>query len=240
MTALAGAGAWLWQGASSSTSASEESALSRFRDRGDLVAARRPGVPSPGVYSFRQTGQESAGGGPLEVSRDLPARALYVITPIPGGYHEDLRFSEEHIEEVRFQVDARGTRALSRRTKVTFLGVGEDETSDQAPPPLDHPARLRVGSEWSGRYASGEVPVSFHARVVARRPAALDGRQVETFVIRTDSETGGSRPGTRRDEVWWAPSLALPVRWTIAQDYGGATTFEMNATLELQSATPQV
>lgn len=236
--AIAG-GAWLWQAARSSTPVSADSALADFRASDAVAGEERPGVPRAGVYTYRQTGTEGAAGGPVDITRELPERARYVITPAPGGYDESLRFSQEHVEEVRFAVDARGTRAISRRTKVTFLGVGEDETADQVPPPLDHPATLRVGREWDGRYVSGDVAVSFRSRVVGRGPVSIDDRQVMTFVIRTESTTGGSRPGTRRDELWWAPSVSLPLRWSIRQDYGGTTAFEMDAMLELESATPQ-
>lgn len=235
----AAVGAWLWRLAGSSTPVSADAALADFRASGAAAGERPPGAPLPGVYVFRQSGTESVAGGPVDITRELPATAPYVITPMPGGYHESLRFSEEHVEEVRFSVGAGETRAVSRRTKVTFLGVGEDMTDDQVPPPLDHPADLRVGAEWDGRYRSGDVPIAFRSRVAATRPVTLDGRRVTTFVIRTESTTGGSRPGLREDEIWWAPSVALPARWIIRQQYDGDTAFEMDAVLELQSAVPR-
>jgi hypothetical protein len=238
LAGLLGAGVWLWTGAHSSTAASEDSALADFKERGGAAAKARPGVPAPGVYRFAQTGQESAGGGPLSVSRDLPAEALYIVTPIAGGYHEDLRHSEEHVEEVRFLVDGTGSHAVWRRTKVTFVGIGEDDANDVTPPSLEHPAKLRVGASWDGRYAQGDLDVSFASRVTKRASVTLDGTKVPAFVIQTVSDFSGSTTGQRTDELWWAPSLALPVRWTIAMTTGGSSEFEIDADLRLLSATP--
>ena len=57
------------------------------------------------MYRYLVTGSESAGSGVLSAERSLPAEAVYIISPIAGGYHEDLRLSEEHVEEARFRVD---------------------------------------------------------------------------------------------------------------------------------------
>jgi hypothetical protein len=229
----------LWRSASSATLANEDGALADLRARGAGVEAQpRTGVPRPGVYTYTQTGREGA-AGVVDVSRDLPSTALYVVAPTREGYHEDLRFSEEHVEEARFAVDERETRALWRRTKVSFAGIGEDTQADQTPPPVDHPHRLRVGASWGGSYSSGDVPITFRSRVIGARSVSLDGRQVQAMVIRTDARTGGAQPGIRRDEIWWAPALSLPVRWSIVQDYEGSAPFEMEAQLELQSARPR-
>lgn len=238
LAGVVGAGVWLWQRANSSTPASAVAAVAEYRG-GTPVAEERPGVPRGGVYTFRQEGRETGGGTGVSLSRELPDRAVYVITPTADGYREELRHSEEHVEEVRFRVDRKVARAEWRRTKITFLGVGADEEADQAPPPVDHPNAPKVGDTWSGSYRSGETPVTFRAEAVRRERVVLDGREVAAVVLRTESETGDPNPGTRVDEVWWAPSLSLPVRWTIRQEVGGSTTFDMDATLVLESAGPR-
>lgn len=236
---LAAAGAWLWRGASSSTLASADGAVADYRARmADAPPARdRPGVPAPGVYFYRQSGSEEAGGA-ITVSRALPARAVYIASPTAAGYHEDLRLSAEHVEEARFRVDRRGATAEWRRTKITFLGVGEDDRSQITPPSLDHPAELSPDARWGGTYRSGDVTVTYTGRVVGRDSMTLDGRTVPAVVLRTDSSFAGRITGTRRDLVSFAPSLSLPVRWTIAQETGGDADYSMDATLELESAVP--
>jgi hypothetical protein len=235
---LAVGAAFLWRGAHSSTAASEDTALAAFHERGGGTGPGSPGTPAPGVYRFRQKGSESAGSGPLSVSRDLPPEAIYIVNAIPGGYHEDLRLAEEHVEEVRFQESPDGVRAHWRRTKVTFLGIGEDERDDVTPPSLDHPADLTVGKAWSGRYRQGETAVSFSAKVTGRETLALDGRRIPVLVVRTVSDFTGPTHGTRTDTLWWSPKLSLPLRWTIAQKTGGENDYEISDDLVLESATP--
>lgn len=237
---LVGVGYWFWQGVHSSTPADANTAVADFRASGAAeAAATRPGVPAPGVYRFRQSGEESAGTGPLTISRPFPDQALYIVRPIAGGYHEDLRMSAEHVEEVRFRVDRAGSHALWRRTKVTFAGIGEDDRNDVTPPSLDHPSDLKVGRTWGGRYASGPMTVDFSARVVGKETVDVGGTRVPAFVVRMQSEFEGPTSGSRTDVFSWAPSLSLPVRWSIEQTTTGDAEFEMEAQLELESAVPQ-
>ena len=175
LLAAVGAGIWLWRRAGESTPVSEESALAAYRAAGGTGAAS-PGVPRSGVYTFRQRGSERAGAGPIGVSRDLPGVARYLVTPAPGGYREEIDLSTEHIEAVVLRVGAGGTRETSRRTKVTFLGFGQDDRRDLRPPPLRMPAKLTAGRAWSGSYTAGSLPVEFRSErrtdaTEARRPA---------------------------------------------------------------------
>jgi hypothetical protein len=236
---VAGGAYWLWQGANSSTAVDKDTALTEFRGGEVADAAPRPGVPAAGVYRFRVTGEESAGSGVLSAERKLPAEALYIITPTEAGYHEDLRFSEEHVEEARFRVDEAGSTAEWRRTKITFLGMGTDDRSDVTPPALDHPTPMERGDTWSTEYTLGELQVATRSRVVATGTATVDGEQVRTTTFRTDSTYTGPTPGTRTDVVTWAPSLSLPIEWSIDQTTGGSSDFTMTADLELVSAAPE-
>jgi hypothetical protein len=235
--AVAGA-YWVWHGVGSSTAADRIDAVAEFRAKGVPETAPAPGVPASGVYRFRTVGTESAGSGVLSASRPLPDEAVYIISPIAGGYHEDLRISQEHVEEARFRVSEAGTSATWRRTKITFLGIGEDDRSDVTPAALDHPATLPVGRAWKGSYALGDIDVTYRGRVVAAERARLDGVSVPVVVIRTDATFTGSTTGTRTDVVRWAPSLNLPVTWSIDQETGGEADYSISADLELVSATP--
>jgi hypothetical protein len=103
LLALIGAGIWVWQSAHSSSPVSEEEALSTFRERAGAAEATRPGVPRQGVYTYRQSGSERGGAGPISIPRSLPDEARYVVAPIPGGFEEELALSEQHVEGVRFR-----------------------------------------------------------------------------------------------------------------------------------------
>ncbi len=237
---IAGAVYWVWHGAHTSTAVSQDTVLAEYRAENVSDAPPAPGVPASGVYRFRATGKESAGSGVLSASRDLPAEAVYIITPKAGGYHEDLRFSEEHVEEADFAVGEKGASATWRRTKVTFLGVGADDRDAVEPPSFAHPAEFTVGKTWKGAYKLGDdLTVSYTGTVTGRETAQLDGEQVPVFVIRTDSTFKGSTPGTRTDTLRWSPELSMPVTWSIQQKTGGDAEFAIDADLTLVSGTPQ-
>ncbi len=242
MLALIGAGVGgylIWSGANSSTAADGDSALADYRALGVTDTTPVRGAPAPGVYRYRAVGTERAGSGVLSAERPLPAQAVYLISPIAGGYHEDLRLSEEHVEEARFAVSDDAVSATWRRTKVTFLGIGTDDRSDVNPASVDHPTTFTVGKSWGGRYSLGELGVEYRGTVVSKGTATLDGKTIPVFVLRTDSTFTGATPGTRTDLIHWSPDLSLPVTWSIDQKTGGASEYEISADLELESGTPQ-
>jgi hypothetical protein len=238
LAALAVGAFLLWNNAQKSTAANEGGALAEFRAKGVADTTPPPGVPAAGVYRYQVTGSEIAGSGVLSAQRSLPPEAVYVITPIEGGYHEDLRLSEEHVEEARFRVDGEGTFATWRRNKVTFLGIGEDDRTPVEPPSLDHPATLKVGATWSGAYAMGDIQTEYTGTVTGKRTLQVDGAKVPVYVIQTKSAFTGSTPGTRTDTISWSPDLSLPVAWTITQKTGGSADYKIDAAMKLASGTP--
>jgi hypothetical protein len=237
--ALAGAGIWLWRSASSSSPVSEEEALASFREGADAGDGSRPGVPRAGVYTYRQEGTERGGAGPLGVTRDLPDEARYVVTTTGEGFQEELSISEQHIEGVRFRVTPEGSRAVWRRTDVTFLGIGRDDRRELRPPPLHMPLRPAVGATWSGRYVAGELPVAYRSEVVRRETVEVAGEPLSALVVRTVGDTGGAHPGRRVDTSWWSPSLALRLRWTIDMEIRGTVTLDTTADLRLEALDPR-
>lgn len=238
LLAAAGAGIWLWQRAGESTPVSVQRALEEFRADGGGAAA--PGIPAPGVYTYRQSGSERGGVGPAHISRGLPDEARYVVTAAAGGYAAQLSMSEEHIEGVTLKVGATGSREVARRTKVTFLGFGRDDRRALRPPPLWLPARLTAGRTWSGTYTAGDLPVTYRSRVLRRDAVEVDGRRWAVWVVRSESRTGGIHPGDRTETWWWSPRLALPLRWDIDMRIGGPATLATRATLQLVTTTPAV
>ncbi len=239
LIAAVGAGIWAWERAGSSTEVSEERALQTYREGGGPSAAR-PGVPRAGVYTFRQSGSESGGAGPVDIDRDLPDRARYVVTPSEGGYTEELDMSEEHVEIVRLRVGPKRTMETWRRTEVTFLGIGRDDRRDIEPPAIRLQRPLTVGRTWTSSYRAGSLPVTTRSVVERAEEVELEGRRYATRVIRTVGDTGGIHPGRRVDVIWWSPALALPLRWDIEMEIRGTFSLRTKASLVLESAEPRV
>ncbi len=236
----AGAGIWLWQRAGESTPADEAAAIQAARAAGGAGAPVRRGVPRFGVYRFRQSGYERGGVGPVHISRGLPDRALYVVTPAAGGYAEELRISEEHIEGQRLRVGEDGARQVSRRSKVTFVGVGRDDRRVLRPAPLRMPRRLTVGATWSARYVAGRLPMTARSTVLRADVVEVGGRRLPVRVVRTVVDTGGIHHGRRTDTLWWSTALSLPLRWSIDMRVSGIVSLRTRADLTMQSTTPAV
>ena len=240
LLAIVAGGFWVWHRAGSSTPVDQDAAVREFRGAGGAAGAGRPGVPRPGVYRFRQSGSERGGIGPVHLSRSLPGTALYVVTPEPGGYREDLDISEEHTEAVRLRLRPVGTLEVWRRTEVTFLGVGRDDRRRLVPPPRRFPKALTVGATWSDHYLAGELPVSVRSRVLRTDSVEVEGESLPVRVVRSVADTAGTHPGRRTDTVWWSLATSLPLRWTIDMEITGVATLRTHADLTLESLTPQV
>lgn len=240
LLAAVGAGLWLWDRAGESTPADVAAAVGRVRAAGGADARARPGVPRYGVYRFRQTGSERGGLGPVHISRGLPERALYVVTPWKGGYAEELDISDEHIEGLRLRAGADGVREMWRRSDVTFLGVGRDDRRDLTPPPLRMPRRLAVGATWSSHLVADALPMTIRGTVVRADAVEVGGRRLAARVVRTVTDTGGIHHGRRIDVMWWSPALSLPLRWTIDMRISGIVSLRTTADLRLESTTPDL
>ena len=239
LLALVVGGIWAWREVRSSTPASEEEAVAAFRGGAQAAASRRPGVPRPGVYSYRVDGFERASAGPLRVSRPLPRRAPALVRPTPDGYELEVRFSKEHVEGFRYRVDGRGIFAVQSRTELTFLGVGRDDRRALRPPPLHMPLRPHVGQEWRGTYRAGDLVVRVRSRVLRAETLRIGGRSVPTVVVAIRSDTEGAHPGRRIETLWWSSEVGLPVRHETDLEIHGVVGLTAKATLELVSTQPR-
>lgn len=231
---LVGVGVWFWVRAGQSTEITTGSALAQYGAPGTRTVAG----PRAGAWTYRAHGEETVGLGPVHVTRDLPAEARIVVRPAPDGYWRSLALSEEHVESTRLRVFAVGTRAVARSTKVTVAGLGRTDDVTLVPPPLIYPRTLAVGDHWRQRYALRELHVDAQVRVTGRAVLPVNGQDVPVFIIRTSGQITGPMPGHRDDTEWYAPSLGLPVRLTIAMDITGTASLKLTADLSLASATP--
>ena len=157
----------------------------------------------------------------------------------PGGYETELRMSEEHLEAFRFRLVPAGTRTVATRTKLTFLGIGQDDRRDLTPPPLRLAARLVPGVSWNDAYKAGSLLVRVRSTVLRRDAVEVGGKSLPVVVVRIRSDTEGAHPGTRIETLWWSPSLALALRHDDDLEVGGVFSLRERSTARLLSTVPR-
>jgi hypothetical protein len=234
---LIGAGAWWWSQAQSSTPVSAQKAEQDYG--GDATAGRVvPGGPRAGVWTYRASGDETVGAGPVSADRRLPGTARVVVRPAPGGFWRTLALSEEHVEASRLRSTPRGTLVVERVTTITVAGIGRDDRQMLVPPPLAYPRALEPGDSWVERYRMDEVRVLTRARVLRRDAVEVEGRRLPVLVIEKKGTVTGPIEGFRDDVQWWSVELDMPVRWSIATELDGFASLRMDAELVLESIAP--
>ncbi len=226
-----------WRAGRDSPPFSEPEALGAFRAQEGTAVPH--GGPSPGVYTYASSGSEGGGVGPFSLSRRLPGTARLVVTTTDGGWDAELYYSRDHVEGATYVEGPDGIRITTRRTKVEFAGVGQDDRRAQQPPPLFLPPRPKVGDAWTERYRTGDLNVVNSGRIVREQTVQVAGTPVRTLVVVTHSTTDGPHPGTRDEMMWWAPSLGIPARWDVRMDIGGVFAFRAASSVVLRDTTPR-
>lgn len=232
---LIGLGAWWWSQAGSSTAVSQEQA---GRDYGSGAAPAVAGAPRSGVWTYRATGDETVGVGPVTIDRALPSEAQIVVRPAPKGFWRTLALSEEHVEASRLRVTPKGEYLEERVTSVKVTGLGRDDREKLVPPPLVYPVAIEVGDTWTERYSMDEVRVVVRARVIGRTTIDVAGTRVPVVIIDKRGKVSGPLAGVRDDRVWWSPEMRMPVRWVMRTDLDGFASLRTDADLTMVRPAP--
>ena len=226
-----------WDGLHHSNSVGQDTALASFRKAPGGGAV--PGMPLPGVYTYRQSGSEHAGLGPAGLDRTLPSSAQLVVRRISGGYEEERLLSGDHVEGARYRLTADGRRLTWVRTKLSFGVYDRDDARSTNPDPLTMPRRPRAGQTWTERYRTGNLPVVAVSRVLRSESLPVDGLAVPVLVVETHTITAGAHPGDQRETVWWSPARALVIRSALTRRVRGVVSLDVTANLELEHLRPK-
>lgn len=232
---LIGLGAWWWSQAGSSTPVSDDQA---GREYGSSDAPAVPGAPKSGVWSYRASGDETVGLGPVTIDRDLPAKAQIVVRPAAKGFWRTLVLSEEHVEASRLRIAPAGEYLEERVTTLKVTGFGRDDRERLVPPALVYPSAMEPGDTWTERYMLDKVRVVTRSRVLRADTIQVDGASVKVLVIDKRGTVSGPLAGGRTDRIWWSPDLRMPVRWVMHTTLDGFASLRMDADLTLTRAAP--
>lgn len=230
-----GLGIWWWTQASSSTPVSEEQA---GREYGSGTAPAVAGAPRSGVWTYRASGDETVGIGPVTIDRDLPAEAQIVVRSAPKGFWRTLVLSEEHVEASRLRITPKGEYLEERVTTLKVTGLGRDDREMLVPPALVYPSAMEPGDAWTERYMLDKVRVVTRARVLRADAVQVDGQRVPVLVIEKRGKVSGPLAGFRDDRIWWSPGLRMPVRWEMRNTLDGFASLRTDAELVLTRPAP--
>jgi drug/metabolite transporter (DMT)-like permease len=223
-------------GTSPATPAVEQTMISRYlRLQG---RARASGSPQPGVYVYTVRGYECAGVGPICLHRRLPSRAYLIVTRRGRALTMEEDLSQQHLETSRYLVQRSGRFLVWQRTRISILGVTQDNAADTTPATLALPANVSPGAGWTQRFTTGGTPVSTVNSATRRSVVEVAGQKIPTVVIASFSHVGGDHPGTERDLTFHSPVTGLDVRFTISRRIGGTFPYQLEASATLVSIRP--
>ena len=235
LAAIVGGGWWGWNRLHRSEAASESAARAEV-SRSSGGAA---GVPKPGVYRFESRGDERIGVGPLTLGRQLPTRALVVVTPRGRALREiTTRYSKDHAESWRTESDSAGVKGVYRTLEIGTIGYTKKVTGRVVPPVLLWPRKPKEGQRWEGQYTVAGIVFRRSSTVVGRSSIDIAGHSVKVFEIRTTETVTGTLHGDEDIRQWWAPSLGLPVRVEWHRNLDGVIVNIVSDTLTLENVEP--
>lgn len=234
---LAVAGARLLAQAGHSTPVALRNALADYRA---LQGSQPPaGRPAPGVYTYAVAGWECAGVGPICLHRTLPRRAYLIVARSGPLLTIQVELSLQHLEAQRYRLTGTGRLLTWQRTRITILGVTQDDAGAISPPTtLALPATLRPGVHWTQRFTALGLPVRSANLVTGRRAVPVAGRNLPAWRIVSDSVTGGAHPGTERDVSWHSQALGLDLRFGIHRVIGGTFPYRLQLWASLLGTAP--
>jgi hypothetical protein len=179
--------------------------------------------PVPGTYPLRVDGAEKVTFGPFSFcGRDLPTRSALTVAPATGepdgSYNFDVRYfpgeAGKHDERHIYRYGAGGVDLAFESATVTCSGVRQGSDISYAPVQRCVPAALAVGATWSGTGGDADRTEKYTSAVTGTDTVEIAGHRVPVYVIDTQTTFTGSESGERTRRWFYAPSLAMPVKWT--------------------------
>lgn len=184
--------------------------------------ASPPLTPTPGTYRLEVDGSEKVQFGPVSFcNQTLPTSTELVVKPAsgeaPGSFDFDVPYfpnsSGQHDERHIYRFTKTAVSLSYEIATVTCQGVRQSSETSFAPeqPRVELP--LRVGKSWHYKGGGNNRTEDASFKVLRTETLSVAGRQVVTYVVQTTTTFTGDESGTRDQTWWYAPSLAMPVKW---------------------------
>lgn len=234
----AAAGVWALALRDTSTPASVDEALRRFR----AAAAAGPTPAPAGVYVYATTGSESVSalGG---ATHRYPARSTITVTPAPCGMalRWDVLTTRSDVRTVCTE-DEDGLALASWQERHRFFGQ-DDRSEWRCTDTLWLPA-APPGSERPYDCRSGDTAQEGTVTVLPSRRVTVGGVEIEAVAVRVEARERGAARGTLVEERLLEPETGLPLRieYAVATSNDspiGDVAFEERYTLRLLSLRPR-
>jgi hypothetical protein len=179
-------------------------------------------LPKAGRYGLHVEGSEKVDFGPVSFcSQDLPASSSLVVSKAAGegptSYDFDLPYFDEggkHDERHVYRYTPAGVFLDYEIATVTCQGVRQSSDTSFSPPQLRVRLPLAVGSTWTSKGGDADRTEDSSTKVVRRETVVVAGEPVQTWVLETSTTFTGAESGERTQTWWYAPSWAMPVRWS--------------------------
>jgi hypothetical protein len=135
-----------------------------------------------------------------------------------GSYNFDVRYfpgeAGKHDERHIYRYGAGAVDLTFESATVTCSGVRQGSDTSYSPVQRCVIAPLQVGATWSGTGGDADRTEKFTSAVTGTDTVEIAGHRVPVFVIDTRTTFTGSESGERTRRWFYAPSLAMPVKWT--------------------------
>jgi hypothetical protein len=203
--------------------------------------ARGLALPRLGSYGVAIEGTERVRFGPVSFcSRGFPTRSTLVIKhaagETPASFAFDHEFSSLHKERHIYGYSTRGVFLDFEGASVNCGGIEQKTENSFKPPELKVKLPLHVGDTWRGRSVGAHRTENYSARVIRREPVSVRGRAYTTYVIDHSVEMTGDERGRRSQRWWYAPALAMALRWHEEIDASRmGATYSESATFRITS-----
>jgi hypothetical protein len=204
-------------------------------------------LPTPGAYTVRVEGSEGVHFTAFGFcNRDFPASATLFVKDSyegresPTSFQFDISYSTRHFERHHYRYTSAGVFLDYEFAEVSCAGAAQSTNLPYSPPQEKVRLPLRVGATWSGEGGDAERTERYSARVLRKETLTVDGRNLDVYVIETTIEMSGDEHGSRLQRWWYAPAVAMPVRWFEEFNAArGPATYEASLTVTLVDLDPQ-